>query len=98
MHGIDETAQDAIFVEALDRLQFLLDLRDNGALFFASVGVRARIEPGVEQVDDICRKTGMLHQRRPHVVLRIGHANLPQKSRQRADQRNVPPGQIGVSA
>ena len=36
----------------------------------------------------------MLDQRRPHVVLRIRHAELTQVARQRADQRNVAPGEI----
>ena len=93
LHGIDEAAEDAVLVQTLDRLQFLFDLRDDRALLFVSAGIRARIEAGMKQFDNIGGNAGMLHQRRPHVVLRIGHADLPQKSRQRADQRNVAPGQ-----
>ena len=37
----------------------------------------------------------MPRQRRPHVVLRIGHADLAQEARDRADERDVAPGEAG---
>ena len=54
-----------------------------------------RIEPGVEQGHDLRCDGGMLAQRRPHVILRVGHAYLAQKARQRADQRDIAPNQPG---
>ena len=56
---------------------------------------RARVETGVEQSDDLRRNAGVLAQRRPHIVLRERHADLAQKARQRADQRDVAPDQPG---
>ena len=96
LHRIDEVAQDAVLVQALDLLQCLFDAR--GDVFLLVVARRlsasgARIEARVEQRDDIGGDAGVLDQRRPHVVLRIGHADLAQVARQRADQRHVAPHQ-----
>ena len=95
LHGVDELAQDAVLVQALDRLQGLFDLVVERRLFHVAAvrRRRARIEAGVEQFDDIAGDAGMLRQRRPHVVLRIGHADLAQEARQRADQRHVAPAE-----
>ena len=62
---------------------------------FAARRAELRIEPGVEQGDDLRGDAGMLAQRRPHIVLRVRHAHLPQKARQRADHRDVAPDQPG---
>ncbi len=95
LHRIDEVTQDAVLVEALHILQFLLDAGDD--LFLLGVALRgcrrARIEARVEQFDNVGDDDVVLHQRRPHVVLRIGHADLPQIARQRADKRDVAPAE-----
>ena len=54
-----------------------------------------RIEARVEQGDDLRRDAGMLAQRRPHIVLGIGHADLPQEAREGAQERDVAPEQAG---
>ncbi len=55
LHGVDELPQDAVLVQALDRLQRLLDLVvERRLLAVAAVrGLRARIEADVEQFDDM---------------------------------------------
>ncbi len=95
---IDEAAQDAVFVEAVDRLQGGLDRRRDGRLARRALvrrNAELRIEAGVEQRDDLGGDAGMLAQRRPHVVLRVRHADLAQEARERADQRDVAPDQAG---
>ena len=57
--------------------------------------VELRIEAGVEQAHDLRRDGGVLSQRRPHVILRVRHADLAQETRQRADQRDVAPHEPG---
>ena len=79
LYDIDEAAQDAVLVQTLDLLEFLFDMRDDRDLLVTTAGVRARIEAGMKQFDDIGGDASMLHQSCPHVVLRIGHANLTQK-------------------
>ena len=98
LHRIDEMAQDAVLVEAFDRLQCGFDGgRDLGLARRALVVRRRqmRIEPGVEQGDDLRGDGRMLAQRRPHVTLRIGHADLAQEARDGADQRDVAPAESG---
>ena len=96
LHRIYEVTQDAVLVQALDLLQFHFDARGDLALPGVAPGRRLgpRIEPGMEQFDDVASDGEMLGERRPHVVLRIGHAYLAQEARQRADQRHVAPGQV----
>ena len=95
LHRVDEQPQDAVFIEALDLLQLFVDARDDSLLFAVAIlrRFRTRIETRVKQFDDIGGNRMMLDQRRPHVVLRIGHTDLAQETRQRADQRHVAPGQ-----
>ena len=84
LHRVDEVAQDAVLVEALDRLQRGLDRARAiapRARPSSRRDVEPRIEARVEQRDDVGRDARMLDQRRPHVVLRIGHADLAQEAR-----------------
>ena len=81
-------SQNAILVETLDALQRGFNGSDNRCFAGAALlerDRRARIEARLEQADDIRRDGGMLDQRRPHVVLRIGHADLPQEAGHAAD-------------
>ena len=59
----------------------------------ALAGLGARIEPRVEQLDDLGGEAACLRKRRPHVVLRIRHADLAQEPRDGADQRDVAPAE-----
>ena len=80
---VEEAAQDAVFVETVDRLQGGLDLRHDGRLArraFVRRNGELRIEPGVEQRDDLGGDAGMLAQRRPHVILRERNADLAQEA------------------
>ena len=75
-----------------------LDRRRHGVLprtAFQFRHVEMGIEPGVEQGHELRRDAGVPAQRRPHVILRIGDMELPQKPRQRADERDVAPHQAG---
>ena len=54
-----------------------------------------RIEARIEEQHDRRRDGGMLAQRRPHVILRIGDADLAQETRDGADEHNVSPHQSG---
>ena len=93
LHGIDEMAQDAVFVEAVDRLQLLLDARRD--VFFCRRALPARRRGSKRAWNSAtisAGDAGVLDQRRPHVILRIRHADLAQEARQRADQRDVAPG------
>ena len=75
-----------------------LDLGDDRRLALGARRPRpssARIEARVEQLDDLGGERRVLAQRRPHVVLRIGHADLAQEARDGADQRDVAPRQPG---
>ena len=93
LNRIDEQPQDAVLVEAVDLFQLFLDARGDVLLAYVTDFRRglARIEARVEQRDDIGGNGCVLHQRRPHVVLRIGHADLPQIAGQSADQRHIAP-------
>ena len=98
LHRVDEVADDAVLVEALDVPQRGFDLGEHRrfaplALLRRTGG--ARIEPGVEQIDHLGSERGVLAHRRPHVILRIGHADLPQEARNGAQQRDVAPHQAG---
>ena len=98
LHRVDEAAQDAILVEAVDCLQRGLDRGGDGGLArraFVCEHAEMRVEADVEQSHDLRRDAGVLAQRRPHVVLRKRHADLAQKARQRADQRDIAPDQPG---
>ena len=53
--------------------------------------IGARIETRLEQAQDVGGDGRVLDQRRPHIVLGIGHADLPQKARNGADQSHVAP-------
>ena len=90
--------QDAVFVQAFDLLQRVLDTRGDCGLLVAACGVGTRIETGVKQLDDVGGNGGVFDQRRPHVILRIGHANLAQEARHRPDQRHIAPGQATAAA
>ena len=81
-----------------DLLQRRLD--GGGDLGLARLALRrrdreTRIEARMEQRDDLDSDRRLLHQRRPHIILRIGHADLPQKARDGADQRHVAPPHAG---
>ena len=82
LHRVDEAAQNAVLVQALDLLQGLFNARGNRALLAGAVlgHFGARIEAGVEQLDHLASDGKMLHQRRPHIILRIGHADLAQEA------------------
>src|SRR5262249_27821281 len=83
-HRVDEVAQDAVFVEALDFLQRRLDARADVSLARLARLARAlgaRIETRVKQLDDLGSDTRMLAQGRPHVSLRIGDPRLAQIAR-----------------
>ena len=98
LHRVDEAAQDAILVEAVDRLQRGFDRAGDESLTrraFALRHAEMRVEAGVKRSHDLRRDAGVLAQRRPHVILRVGDADLPQKARQRANQRHVAPHQAG---
>ena len=71
---VDEAPQDAVLVEAIDLRQARLDLGADRRLLLgpAVLSLGTRVEARVEQRDDACGKAGMLHQRRPHVVLAEG--------------------------
>ena len=58
LHRVDEMAQDAVFVQAVDALQRLFDARGERRLLVgaAGAGFGARVEAGVEQFDDRCRR------------------------------------------
>ena len=55
------------------------DLSLTGLAFVRRL-IGARIEARLEQTDDVGGDGRMLDQRRPHVVLGIGHADLPQEA------------------
>ena len=57
--------------------------------------VEARIEARAKQAHDIGGDRRLLHQRGPHIILGIGHADLPQKARDGADQRHIAPPHAG---
>ena len=83
LDGVDEAAKDAILVEAVDRLQCGFDRGGDVELArraFIRRHIEMRIEPGMEQGHDLCCDGGVLAQRRPHVILRVGHPNLAQKA------------------
>ena len=94
LHCIDEAPQNSVLVQALDFLQSGFDLRQRRGFALRALLHRdfePRIEPQMEQRHDPARDRGMLAQRRPHVVLRERHADLPQETRHRADQRHIAP-------
>ena len=99
LHRVDETAEDAVLVEAVDRLQARFRSPERCRPRAPLRSVRAAPRCGSNRVwnkrHDLRRDGGMLAQRRPHVILRVGHADLAQKARQRADQRDVAPDQSG---
>ena len=93
-HRVDEAAEDAVLVEALDGRKRGFDR--GGDLGFARRMLRGRsaelrIETGVEQAHDLRRDGRMLAQCRPHVILREGNAHLAQETRQRANERDIAP-------
>ncbi len=47
----------------------------------------------MKQRDDVGGDAGVFHQRRPHIILRIRHADLPQETRDGANERDVAPHQ-----
>ncbi len=49
----------------------------------------------MKQSHDAGGDAGVLAQRRPHVILRIGHADLAQEARHGADERDIAPGEPG---
>jgi hypothetical protein len=80
---VDEAAQDAVFVEALNLSQRGFDRAgDLGLARLALVGgnIETRIEARVEQTHEIGGDRGVLDQRRPHIALGIGHVDLAQKA------------------
>ena len=94
LHRVDEAAQDAILIEAFDLPQRGFDGCDDLSLACLALVRRligARIEARLEQTYDIGGDGRMLDQRRPHVVLGVGHADLPQEARNGADQGHVTP-------
>ena len=97
LHGVDEVAQDAVLVEAFDLLQRGFDrLHEPRLARLALVGRgEPRVEARVEQGHHVGGDGGVLDERRPHVVLGIGHADLPQEARDGADERDVAPHQAG---
>jgi hypothetical protein len=79
-----EMPQDAILVETLDRLQGGFDRRGDRCLLrraFFRCDPEMRVETGMKKLHDIRRHARVLAQRRPHVILRVRHANLPEKAR-----------------
>ena len=55
LHRVDEAAQDAVLVQAFDRLQGVFDARGDLLLLGVALlaGVGARIEAGMKQLDDV---------------------------------------------
>ncbi len=90
--------QDAVLVEALDRLQCGFDFRgDCWPRSRRALIRRLRRKCGSKRAWNratICAAiAGIFAQRRPHIILRIGHADLAQETRNGPDQRNVAPAQ-----
>ncbi len=95
---VDEAAQDAILVEALDALQRALDSGlDLGLAARALVrgNHEPRVEARVEQLNDLRGDACVLAQGRPQVILRIGDADLAQEARDRPHQGDVAPRHAG---
>src|SRR5262245_13437446 len=95
---IDETTEDAVFIQTFNLLQTFFYTRGEITLAPPTVLFRTRIETRVKEFDDLRRNACMLYQRRPHVVLRIRQANLPQKAGNRSDQRNVAPTKAAMES
>ena len=73
----------ALILEAFDRLQRAFDRsRDRCLLRRTSFRCASemRVETGMKKFDDIRRHTRVFAERRPHVILRVRHANLPEKA------------------
>ena len=88
--------QDAVFVEARHPLQGGLQrCRHFGLARPPRRFIERRRKACVEQCDNAGGDARMLAQRRPHVTLRIGHADLAQEARDGAQQRHVAPGEPG---
>ncbi len=81
IHKVQEAPQDGVLVQRGDFRQRRLDLPAQRFLAGAAgLGARieARIEPGVEEGDDLLGNVGVADQRGPEIVLAVGNAGLPQ--------------------
>ena len=91
---VEEAADDAVLVEALDAFERRLDLGD---LPLRLVLVhRVGVETAPEQLYERSRQPGMAAERRPHVVLGEGRPGLAEIAGDGADQRHVAPRQAGI--
>ena len=91
---VEEAADDAILVEALDAFECGLDLGD---LPLGLVLVhRVRVEAAPEELQERPRQPGVAVERGPHVVLGKRRAGLAEIAGDGADQRDVAPRQAGV--
>ena len=82
-HRVDETAKNAVLIEAFDGVERGLDRRGDFGLAHRVLrgrGAELRIETDVEEAHDLRGDGEMLAQRRPHVVLRKRHAHLAQET------------------
>ena len=88
---LQEAAEDAVLVEARDRVERLLDLLAEplGGVVVARVGVEPRIEQPDQQPHDV----GMAEQRAPDVGVGEADAPLAQVLGDRADDRHLASGQ-----
>ena len=98
LNGVDEMADDAVLVEALDLGQIVEDLLHERRFADGTLAGRRpepRIEADMEQRGDLGGDRAMPRECRPQIVLRIGHADLPQIARQGAQHGDVAPRQAG---
>ena len=93
---VDEAPQDAVVLQALDRLQHALDLGPDARFRLGALVGAARIEAGVEQLDDLARDGAVAGERRGEVVLAEGEADLAQVAPEGAHHGDVAPAELGL--
>src|SRR4029077_12346422 len=88
----EEAAQDAVFVEALDRVDRRLDVALERTR--AALTRPPRVEAQVEELDELSCDRRVGCQRVLHVVLAEGAARLPQVFRDRAEDGDLAGGEL----
>ena len=95
LHQIEETAQDAVFIQAAHRLEVTQDLRQDHLLAVDAVLAR-RIKKRLEELDQPARHLAVAGQRLLHVGLAESGTGLAQVFAVGAQHHHLTPGQVGL--